>query len=199
MVEMLKVGWTRESYVYCRGCVSYRSRVQHLSVLNPQSVAMSIRPQHLEKTMAAKLNMFRIGEMELKDVVAGDENPNVFKPLPPTTVSIGTNELQAPGWAFWMNRPVQFLRWGYKISETSLSELFFCDVGVISSCLMGRFMPPDVFCNILTKLIILHNRARRGGLEFIAASAGYMMQLGSTIHESPTGRYTPTALFILCI
>ncbi len=189
---MLKVGWMRESYVYCRGPVSYRSRVQHLPILNPQPMAMSILSQRLEKKMmAVKLNMFRIGEMELKDVAAGDENSNVFKPLPQMTASIGANELQAPGWPFWINQPLQFLRWGYKISETSLNELFCCNMRAISSCsLLGSFMQPDIISNVLAELIILYNRARREGLDFIAAPLGHVMQLGSTINESPIGRFS---------
>ncbi len=189
MGEMLKVGWMRERYIYCRGYASYRLCLQHLSVLNPPSVATSIRPQRLEKTVA-KLKMFRMGEMELEDVVAGDGNPNVFKPLPPMTVSIGTNEPQAPDCTFWMNHLVQFLRWGYKISESSFRELFCCDVGVTSSCLMERFIPPDIACKAWTELITLYNRASRWGLEFIEVAAA--------IHE-PIGRYTPALLFVYSI
>ncbi len=195
--EMSKVGYMMgESYVCCRGYVLYRSLVQHLSVCNPPSVAINIRPQCMEKTMA-KLKMFRMGEMELKDVAASDGNRNVFKSLPPITLPIGTNELHAPDCAFWMNRPVQFLNWGCTISASSLRELFCCDVGTTSSCLTGRFIPPDVISNVLTELITLYNRARRGGLEFIAVAAGYMMQLGDTVHQ-PTGRYTPTLLCLVC-
>ncbi len=198
MGEMPRVGYMMgESYIYCRGCVSYRSRVQYLSVRNPPSVAMNIRPQCMEKTMA-KLKMFRMGEMELKNVAASDGNPNVFKPLPPMTLPIGTNELHAPDCAFWRNRPVQFLKWGYKISASSLRELFCCDVGATSSCLTGRFIPPDVISNVLTELITLYNRARRRGLQFIAVTAGYMMQLGDTVHHQPTGRYTPTLYCLVC-
>ncbi len=196
MGEISKVWYMMgESYVCCRGYVPYRSRVQYLSVCNPPSVAMNIRPQCIEKTMA-KLKMSSLGEMELKVGADSDGNPNVSKPLPPMTLPTGTNGLHAPGCAFWMNNLMQLLKWGYRISASSFHEMFCCDVGATSAFLMGYFIPPDVITSVRSELLTLHKRARRGGVEFIAAIVDYMVQLGDAVYQ-PTGRYTPTLLCLV--